>query len=348
MERDVEGSDTTAAPLESNSRTADVCSVCLLGQKNAHVTDCKHTFCRACIEKYSLSRKESETFPCPLCRNCISVYSIRDIITGKPLKKRSANSPWDPPLTFSQYHFSIDLGEGVASYHFHGTKSSYISYANAPITWKLDDGSKPPPEKRFVNVVYDEKKRILCASVMWDPVTWNGAKEWKYVFKFDEGFNNIIDGHVKSFSASDEQIEKPQYFNRDLFYRRKREHIFGSVFVQVGAQGVASYHFDAPEESFICYAGAPECWKLDNGKAPPYKKYFEDVSYDHEARIFRGTISWAETPFSGFIRWQYEMLFNPEFTSICGGTCTMYQKDPDKSPTVHRFGVSLFYSILGH
>ena len=59
-------------------------------------------------------------------------------------------------------------------------------------------------------------------------------------------------------------------------------------------EGVASYHFDSPEQCYISYANAPETWLLDDGSKPPRQKDFELMSYEPSSRTFKGTINWPQ------------------------------------------------------
>ena len=52
---------------------------------------------------------------------------------------------------------------GLASYHFgpsgDGAEGSHISYAAADPSWRLDDGSAPPPRVPFLEPTYDAVTR---------------------------------------------------------------------------------------------------------------------------------------------------------------------------------------------
>ena len=118
--------------------------------------------------------------------------------------------------------------------------------------------------------------------------------------------------------------------------------IFGSVYLQRGAPGVAAYHFVSPEECFISYESAPSEWRLEDGSAPPARKHFEAASYDADSRTFRGTIDWGDNPFGGSARWEYTMVFSSNFSSIEGGQVRAFRADGSES-TPHRFGIHLRY-----
>merc|ERR1719238_1609018 len=87
---------------------------------------------------------------------------------------------------------------------------------------------------------------------------------------------------------------------------------FGCIFVQRGGLGLASYHFDAPDDCYISYAEAPANWRLADGTPPPDKKPWVEHSYDPDTFTFRGVITWSPT-FSGMDRWEYEIVFSEDF-----------------------------------
>eukprot|EP00747_Dinoflagellata_sp_TGD_P210304 gnl/TRDRNA2_/TRDRNA2_83595_c0_seq1.p1 gnl/TRDRNA2_/TRDRNA2_83595_c0~~gnl/TRDRNA2_/TRDRNA2_83595_c0_seq1.p1 ORF type:complete len:397 (-),score=57.65 gnl/TRDRNA2_/TRDRNA2_83595_c0_seq1:49-1218(-) len=94
--------------------------------------------------------------------------------------------------------------------------------------------------------------------------------------------------------------------------------MYGSIFVQRGGKGVASYHFDAEDDCYISYARAPPDWRLDDGSEVPAKKLFSDARYDADSRTFRGVIHW-DPSFGGDSRWEYEIVFAEDFSGVIGG-----------------------------
>lgn len=98
--------------------------------------------------------------------------------------------------------------------------------------------------------------------------------------------------------------------------------IFGEVYLQHGDPGVAAYHFDSPEDCYINYGEAPENWILGNGRKARQmgKKKFSYVNFNPATRTFTGTVNWREEHgFNGDLRWEYEMIFQDDFSTICGG-----------------------------
>ena len=125
-------------------------------------------------------------------------------------------------------------------------------------------------------------------------------------------------------------------------HRPDVESIFGCVFLQGGARGMASYHFVSPEDCFISYEAAPSDWRLDDGSPPPARKPFESPTYDAATRTFRGTIDWGDNPFGGSARWEYEMVFSESFNIIRSGEMQAYAPDGEKAD-LHRFPHELRY-----
>lgn len=117
--------------------------------------------------------------------------------------------------------------------------------------------------------------------------------------------------------------------------------IYGSIYLQLGDLGVASYHFDEPDRCYISYQHAPPEWTLSDGSRPPSQKLFEHASYDVDSRTFRGTINWGQNPFDGDVRWEYTMVFSDDFAIICGGEIHAYNVDNEES--VSSFPKDLMY-----
>ena len=125
--------------------------------------------------------------------------------------------------------------------------------------------------------------------------------------------------------------------------------IFGSIYVQGGTNGLASYHFDSEDDCYISYA-SPECshWPdLEDGTRPPVKKNFVNYSFDLAERIFTGEIYWTPVAWNGDKRWCYTMKFSEDFDTIESGQCITYNmvEDGDQN-RIHRFGVQLVYKRL--
>merc|ERR1719296_283318 len=131
-------------------------------------------------------------------------------------------------------------------------------------------------------------------------------------------------------------------YNPGLAYLRwtpPPEDVFGSVYVQGRVynhllEGIASYHFDSLEECYISYSSSPSDWTLDNGLQPPAKKNFVGATYNHDSRVFRGTVEW-EVPFGGDASWDYEMVFSEDFTHIVCGQIRAKGVDGRETDTTH-------------
>jgi Ca2+-binding EF-hand superfamily protein/thiol-disulfide isomerase/thioredoxin len=125
------------------------------------------------------------------------------------------------------------------------------------------------------------------------------------------------------------------------------EDIYGSVFIQGGTVGMASYHFDAKDDCYLSYSNAPAHWALDDGTPMPERKPFEECSFDKSTRTFRGKVTWpGTTSFLGGVKCgEYRMVFDPEFARIIDGEIKLTGVDGDDRGTV-LFGTELEYSRL--
>jgi len=231
----------------------------------------------------------------------------------------------------------------MAAYHFVGPHDCYISFASAPASWKLDDGSPPPAKKPFEEPTYDAATRTFRGVVNWDDVPFEGCTRWVYEMVFSDSFAIICAGKMEAFS-SDGNLVKTLCFPRHLRYWREITPgtIIGQTFVQNGMVGLASYHFEALDTCYINYMSAPSHWRLADGSTPPRRKPFESVSYDETTRSFRGTIDWGQNTFDGSMRWEYEMIFSENFDSIIGGAVQSFSSDGNKEAPIY-FGRQLLY-----
>lgn len=320
------------------SDTMVECSVCLGSITDACRAPCGHKFCRPCILRVLEVRPPEWSGSCPLCRVHISVYNLRDE-TGSFLAQ---------PETTSLYGcVFVQAGSlGVASYHFEAPDVCYISYSNAPASWRLDDGNRPPEKKHWVDHSYDEAAFTFRGTVEWSPA-FAGMVRWEYEIVFAEDFAGVVGGGV-NMRFKDGTTQRTPFrapwehdFDRTLAYLRwtpSPSSIFGNVFVQgmfyaSMLEGIASYHFDAEDDCYISYTNAPPEWLLDDGSPPPAKKPFLNPRFEAQARTFRGEIHW-DPPFGGAARWDYEMVFAEDFGSIAGGRLHEYDSDGRQKETV--------------
>jgi len=119
--------------------------------------------------------------------------------------------------------------------------------------------------------------------------------------------------------------------------------LFGTVFLQGGAAGMAAYHFDAPDDCYISYESAPAEWKLDDGTPLAGRKAFVNPTYDASTRTFTGAIEWSPATINnGDARWEYTMTFSESFNIISSGASRQFKSDGTLS-SEHIFPDKLVY-----
>ncbi|KNC76604.1 hypothetical protein SARC_10905 [Sphaeroforma arctica JP610] len=125
----------------------------------------------------------------------------------------------DPPSTIWGCVYGQFDTIGMASYHFDhpGAEGSYISYEEAPAAWQLDDGSRPPHRKLFLDPVYDSDRKVFTATVEWD-TGFNGDTKWEYTIAFADDFRTVVAGAVERYGLDGKLIGET-LFNQQLYYR---------------------------------------------------------------------------------------------------------------------------------
>lgn len=105
----------------------------------------------------------------------------------------------------------------------------------------------------------------------------------------------------------------------------RRFNINGKVFVRLDTLGLASLHFVNARTAYISFE-SDKCaaWFLDDGSPLPKEKYFTNTSYDRRERRFQGLVDWSPTSFCGDQLFEYNMVFDEEFSSIIDGKLIHY------------------------
>ena len=290
------------------------CAVCLADYVQPCRTPCGHVYCRDCLRATLKARPPWNRGACPLCRSAVSVYNTVDIQSGEALETASRTT------IFGESY--LQHGEkGIASYHFPAPDDCYISYENAPAAWVLDDGSRPPARKPFVNPRYDAATRTFKGTIDWSDNNFHGDARWEYEMVFADDFVTIAGGQMNGFDREG-NATRTSRFPETLRYVREYQlpsSIMGQAYMQGGSLGVASYHFPEIDQAYISYEAAPPQWTLDDGQPPPQQKPFVNPRYDEATRTFTGTIDWSDNNFHGDARWEYEMVFSEDFARITGG-----------------------------
>jgi hypothetical protein len=127
-----------------------------------------------------------------------------------------------PPATLYGSTFLQFRAVGIASYHFVREDDCYIGYQNAPATWVLADGTRPPAKKSFLDPEYNHITRTFRATVDWTPSTFMGDERWEYHMMFDENLTKIERGQVRRFAPRGEELD-PIEFGTHLMYVRLDE-----------------------------------------------------------------------------------------------------------------------------
>ena len=299
----------------------DNCPICLNELAAAVRTQCGHVFCGTCFSRSQEQAAMHFQQTCPYCRQEVSLYTTVDVVSGEPLRRPDVDSIYG--CVFLQAG-----ARGMASYHFVDADDCYISYEAAPDDWRLDDGSPPPERKRFEAPTYDASTRTFHGTIDWSDNLFHGDARWEYTMVFSESFNIIRGGQMQAY-APDGSSTRRNRFPHELKYWREVpvDTIFGQVFVQGNRRGLASYHFESPNECYISYDSAPEQWTRADGSPPPRHKLFESPTYDAATRTFRGTIDWGDNPFGDSARWEYEMVFADDFSAIVSGQVNDFKPD---------------------
>merc|ERR1712039_441842 len=247
-----------------------------------------------------------------------SLYELKDISTGSMLAESTVT-------TIYGNVFIQSLGIGVASYHFEDEDNCYISYAQAPWNWRLDNGDPPPEKKPWTQRSWDPATRTFRGVIEWNP-RFNGNAKWEYEIVFAPDFFGVVGGHVLVDNGANRITFRPPWEDptSGLNYLRVTptpETIFGSVYVQglfyhTQLEGVASYHFISEDDCYISYSNAPAVWGgLDDGTALPLRKQFTNFRYDAVSRTFTADVEWDPT-FKGASKWEYKMVFAADFSRI--------------------------------
>lgn len=305
------------------------CPICLDELRAPVRTHCRHVFCAECFKSSLQQSANYYQRQCPVCRQVVSAFNTTDLESGEPLRRTEVTT------VFGSVYFQGG-NPGVASYHFNSLEDCYISYEAAPSTWLLADGTPPPARKYFQSTAYDEAGRTFRGTIDWGTNSFSGSSRWEYRMVFSESFGIICDGEIQQYAQAGELVRTNRFPHHLQYWREVQVGtIFGQIFVQGGRVGLASYHFDSPEECYLCYTAAPARWRLADGSAPPAWKRFESTSYDEATRTFRGTIDWGDNPFGGSARWEYEMVFEVDFSSISGGVVRSFRSGGEEEEPSH-------------
>ncbi len=122
---------------------------------------------------------------------------------NNPASSNNSNSPLIGKV------YIQGCGVGCASYHFDGADNIYISYSNAPSSWKLDNGEAFPLVKKFTNIEFDDNHNTFYGTIDWsspENSTVDNEKEWVYTMIFSDQYTTIDSGTVKGYDANNNLI----------------------------------------------------------------------------------------------------------------------------------------------
>ena len=315
------------------------CAVCLGELDRPCRTACGHSYCEACLRSTFKSRRPWNRGRCPLCRAAVSLYDTVDAAGGAPLERPAVS-------TIFGCAFLQNGRPGVAAYHFDAPDDCYISYAAAPDAWRLDSGEKLPVRKPFDSPRWDAATRTFTGVVDWSATPLHGDARWEYRMVFSDDFAVICGGEMRALDAGGRQTGA-HAFPADLRYVRARAApttLWGAAYMQGGELGVASYHFDGPDDCYISYEAAPPGWLLDDGSRPPAAKRFESPRWDAATRTFTGVVDWSEATFGGDARWEYTIVFAEDFGAVAAGEVRAFDAAGGATDT-HKFGRELHYEL---
>jgi len=156
---------------------------------------------------------------CPVCRRQFSILAVTSLSTQQLVMEKLNSIYGGVYIQGGQ--------EGLASYHF-DEKESYISYATAPPTWKLDNGNPPPLKKYFKCAEYHPEIRTFRAIVDWSDVNFQGDALWVYRTVFSEDFMKIESGEVLSYNAGGDQKSWYTYKHHLRYARMIKETDFSA------------------------------------------------------------------------------------------------------------------------
>jgi RING-finger-containing E3 ubiquitin ligase len=190
---------------------------------------CSHWFCSNCIVSFinntiSLSENDegNDILLCPICRREVNISDIT---------RENGDKLFFQPTTIIDGAYIQCETEGLASYHFPSIESSYISYESPEcLMWPtLDDGSRPPPRKYFINPSYNEGTKTFRGDIDWSPTKWDGEMLWRYKMVFSEDFLIIESGNLHSFDTNHNGNLKEVIefgIGQELDYTRKKKYQF--------------------------------------------------------------------------------------------------------------------------
>ena len=119
---------------------------------------------------------------------------------------------------------------------------------------------------------------------------------------------------IKILQNNNEPISK-----KILKKLRLKTEIDGLTFYQMGIIGLASYHFDLKNKSYINYENRPKEWQFDDGSSLPDRIYFQDEKYKEKTKEYSSYIVLPKE-FRGVKLVKYKFKFDNSLSKIESGS----------------------------
>ena len=198
------------------------CAICYEGIADKCCLPCSHDFCSNCI--LSFINNTTSLLLCPICRREVEISDVARENGDKLVFK---------PTTIIDGVYIQGEEEGLASYHFPSIESSYISYEspNCSMWPTLEDGSRPPPRKYFINPSYNEETKTFKGDIDWSPTRWESEMLWRYTMIFSDDLLFIESGDMHAFdnNVNGNLTEIIDFgIGKELDYTRKKKYVFAA------------------------------------------------------------------------------------------------------------------------
>lgn len=341
------------SPCEEASRCCPICLHDYNEDERREVYGlCAHSFCQDCLERLltapppSAYRRLEPPITtegcCPLCRAQMSLFDIKheDKLVYPP------RAQWWLETAMPKGAAYASSASALPSINFPEDGAAFCSYGDG-LRCVFDKMYYHVPTQTFAGEFCKAKftvRVVLTFSYDWQFVTRGSFKDRDTVSTLGGSSGQLF--RLRDSSRPPREDWVPTYIENTLF---------GNSFCQGFKVGLASYHFQSLEDSYISYESpATAQWPpLDNGMPIPSRVPFRNVSVNTDTEgktTFRGHICWLQdfgTAWQGSVGWEYEILFDSEFLCIVGGRVQSVSLHPSGTTEVMEdmstYGETLIY-----